>query len=285
MRQGVVTSVAVSPGGEVTQGSVLYTVDLRPVVIAAGEVPAFRALQLGSQGPDVAQLQEMLAALGHYAGPTDGRAGAGTDAAIRRWQRSLGVSPTGVVELGDLVFVPRLPTRLSLDANVISRGKTVSPGLEVVQVLADAPQFTVALTETQAGAVPAGTRVEVTSPEGGTWAAVASDQNRDDASGTVTVKLLGADGGTVCGTECGQVPVSGDVLLASRVITVETVTGLVVPSAALTTDSSGATAVVLGQNGARAPVTVQASARGMSVIDGVPEGTRVRVPAASGGAP
>ncbi len=279
LRQGVVTGVAVAPGDEVSQGSVLYSIDLRPVVVAAGEVPAFRALQEGTQGPDVAQLQGMLTAVGQYAGPADGRAGPGTVAAIKRWQRTLGVPQTGVVELGDVIFVPQLPTRVTLDAETIARGNSVSPGTEVVQTLAAAPRFTIPVTESQAALIPAGTRVEITSPEGGMWEAVAADQQGDDTNGTVTVTLIGPDDRPICGAECGQVPVSGDVLLSSRIVTVETVAGLVVPSAALTSDASGATAVIVGDEGERVAVTVEASARGMSVVTGVPEGTRVRVPA------
>jgi len=54
---GIVTAVSVAPGDEVGQGSALYAVDLRPVVIGRGEVPAFRAISEGVAGPDVAQLQ------------------------------------------------------------------------------------------------------------------------------------------------------------------------------------------------------------------------------------
>ncbi|MGF3054548.1 hypothetical protein ACQUSY_11410 [Microbacterium sp. YY-03] len=64
--QGVVTSVAVAAGDEVSQGAVLYLVDERPVVIAQGAVPMYRSIGEKSVGADVAQLQQMLADLGHY---------------------------------------------------------------------------------------------------------------------------------------------------------------------------------------------------------------------------
>lgn len=57
---GVVTEIYRQPGEPVEPGAVLYSVDLRPIVAAAGRVPAFRSLQLGVRGADVAQLQALL---------------------------------------------------------------------------------------------------------------------------------------------------------------------------------------------------------------------------------
>ncbi len=86
------TSVAVSAGDEVSAGGqVLYAVNLRPVVVAAGETPAFRSLGRGaSGGADVAQLQGLLAGLGFFDGDADGEFGWATESAVRDWQESLG---------------------------------------------------------------------------------------------------------------------------------------------------------------------------------------------------
>lgn len=89
---GIVTGVSVAAGDEVAQGSTLYTVALRPIVVAQGEVPAFRAIGQDTEGPDVAQLQQMLAAEGFYSGSVDGEAGPATVRAIKAWQRSLDVA-------------------------------------------------------------------------------------------------------------------------------------------------------------------------------------------------
>lgn len=91
------------------------------------------------------------------------------------------------------------------------------------------------------------------------------------------ITLTGLEGAPLCGAECTQIPVSGQSSLASQVILVEDVEGLIVPSSALVTNANGTTAVI-DQNGDRHPVTVEASAKGMSVITGVDAGTRVRVP-------
>lgn len=279
---GIVTQVLVEEGAEVDQGTVLYSVDLRPVVIARGEVPAFRDVSAGSVGEDVRQVQQMLSDLGFYSGTVDGEAGSGTESAIRKWQESLGVEQTGVVASGDIVFVPSLPTRIALDTDVVYRGATLIGGEQVVSELSASPDFTLPVTDTQAGMIPTGTRVEITSPQGSVWEAQAIDQQRDESAGTVVIGLTGLDGRVVCDDECGQVPVTGQSTLFSRIVTVETVSGLVVPSAALVTDADGQVAVI-DEVGDLIAVTVVTSARGMSVIEGVTEGMRVRVPAGTNG--
>lgn len=275
---GVVTGVSVEPGGEVSQGTVLYTVDLRPVVVAQGEVPAFRAIGQDAEGPDVAQLQTMLTAIGFYSGPADGEAGAGTVRAIAAWQKSLGVEESGVVELGDVIYVPALPTRVALNSEVIFRGATLSGGEIAVQGLSSAPVFGVPVTDSQAALMPAGSRVEINSPEGNEWVGYAAEQLIDPDAGTIVVTLEGEGDSAICSDQCDQVPVTGEALLQAQIVTVETVAGLVVPTAALVTGADGQVAVI-DDDGARISVTVIAAARGMSVVEGVDEGVRVRVPA------
>lgn len=275
---GIITSVKVAPGDEVVQGSTLYLVNQRPVVVAQGSVPAFRALGNGAEGEDVAQLQGMLQALGYFSGSVDGKAGYRTVSSIRAWQKAMGVAETGTVELGDVIFVPTLPTRITLDGEVIARGKPVAGGEPVLLGLPQSPLFTLPVTEAQSAMIPTGTPVQITSPEGNVWEALAGDRASDAQSQAVVVTLSGAEEQVVCADECSEVPVTGEALLPSRVVTVPTVQGLVVPSSALFTDASGRIAVI-DPKGTLIPVTVVASARGMSVIEGVDEGVKVRIPA------
>jgi peptidoglycan hydrolase-like protein with peptidoglycan-binding domain len=273
---GTVTTVNVAAGDQVMQGTVLYTVNLRPVVVAQGSIPSFQPLSRGSTGADVKQVQAMLAALGHLRGAPDGEFGWVTERAVKGWQKSLGIPQDGVVQPGDIVFVPELPTRLALDTEVIKRGASVSGGEAVVKGLPAAPTFVIPVTDSQTALMPNGTRVEIRNGDA-VWEAVVVDQVTDEMTGT-TVILAGPDGGTICGEECGTIPVTGQTLLQSRIVTVETVTGLVVPSAALLSGADGRTTVT-DEEAVSHPVTVVTSARGMSVIEGVPAGTRVRVPA------
>lgn len=273
---GTVTTVKVKPGDEVKQGSILYSVNLRPVVIAQGAIPSFRALSNGVSGADVKQLQAMLAALGLFHGTQDGKFGYNTSVAVRAWQSRLGVDQDGAVLPGDIVFVPSLPTRVALDTEVIKRGATVSGGEPVVKGLPPTPSFTVPVTDTQAALMPSGTRVEIASGQS-KWEGYVTDQKTDPQTGT-TVILSGKDGASICGAECGTIPVTGQTLLLSKIVTVESVSGLVVPSAALLSSADGAVSVI-DEKGKSHTVTVATSARGMSVIDGVTAGLRVRVPA------
>lgn len=274
---GTVTTISIEAGQEVDAGSVLFTINLRPVVIAQGSVPSFRPLAAGMSGSDVTQLQQLLTALGLFSGTTDGVFGAGTESAVRAWQRSLGVQVSGVVEPGDLIFVPTLPTTVALDTAAITPGATVAPGLAVLLALPESPQFSIPITDQQTTLLPAGTRVEITSPSGEIWEGFAGDQ-RTDETGAIRVSVAGRDGANVCADACAEIPIDGPTVLISRVITVESVSGLSVPSAAIATDASGATTVI-DADGNSQPITIIASARGMSIVDGVDVGIRVRVPA------
>ncbi len=276
---GVVTQVAVEPGAQVSQGDLLYSVDLRPVVAAEGSVPAFRDVGEGVTGEDVWQVKHLLSDLGFYRGEVDRVAGSATAAAIRAWQKSLGAPQTGVVAAGDVIFVPKLPSRVVLDNELVFRGASLAGGEAVLAGLPSSPKFVLPANDVQAAMIPAGTRVEITSPEGDRWVAFAGDQSRDEASGTVTVSLSGEGDASICGDQCDQVPATdGQVPLSSRIVTVETVTGLVVPSSAIVSGADGQLAVVAA-SGKRIPVKVISAARGMSVVEGVDAGVKVRVPA------
>jgi peptidoglycan hydrolase-like protein with peptidoglycan-binding domain len=107
VRPGTYTALP-APGTIVQPGQPLVAVDDRPIPLLLGAVPAWRSLHLGvTDGPDVAELEEGLVALdfGHGLVP-DRHFGSATAAAIRRWQRALGVPATGRLDLGDVVFLP-----------------------------------------------------------------------------------------------------------------------------------------------------------------------------------
>lgn len=274
---GIVTSIAIEAGQEVSAGSALYTVGLRPVVIGQGAVPAFRPLSKGVTGDDVTQLQSLLATLGFYSSAVSGSYGNPTVAAVKAWQKSIGVPVDGVVQAGDVIWVPSLPTRVALDPKLVSRGASLGGGEAVLTGLPTQPDFVVPASEAQAALMPFGTRVEITAPGGEQWVAVVSGQSVDEFS-SVNVELAGLEDAPICGDTCADVPVTGKTYLTSRVITVESVTGLRVPSAALLTTSGGGIQVI-DEEGAKHPVTVVTSARGMSIIEGVAAGLKVRVPA------
>ncbi|MFJ9693702.1 peptidoglycan-binding protein [Kitasatospora sp. NPDC101183] len=86
-----VSKLAVKPGDAVTAGKLLAEVSGQPLFALPGPVPAYRDLKPGSSGPDVAELQDALAGLGHGIGEDDkGSYGPGTAAAVSAFYRALG---------------------------------------------------------------------------------------------------------------------------------------------------------------------------------------------------
>ncbi|WP_445269825.1 peptidoglycan-binding protein [Streptomyces sp. DSM 41634] len=93
----VVTKVHAKPGEVVKPGSVLVEVAGRPVLALRGALPSYRNLSGGAVGPDVVQLQQALAELGHRRGSdASGTFGPGTQEAVRALYKAAGyTAPTG----------------------------------------------------------------------------------------------------------------------------------------------------------------------------------------------
>ena len=266
-RDGKVTSILHIDGDAVDQGSVLFTVDLVPVVVAEGAVPAFRTLELGMTGADVAQLQQLLADLGFLTPTPDGHLRTSTVAAIERWQASLGMEQTGSVALGDVIFVPELPARIMLEETV-QLGATLAAGDQVARRLDAAPQFTVSLEPDQRSFEPrAGDVVRIDLGDGPVDAVIDSLTTND--SGTLVLELGAADGGPVCGAPCSAVPFGADPRSFSvTLLLAPEVTGPSVPVSALGTAGDGSTFVV-AQDGTRRTVTVLGADASRAVVDGL----------------
>ncbi len=97
--------------GEVIKpGGTLYKVSGQPVILMKGSVPAYRDLSEGvTDGPDVKELKANLVALGFdpsHQITINNTFDSATTTAVEAWQSSLGETQTGVVTLGDVVFLP-----------------------------------------------------------------------------------------------------------------------------------------------------------------------------------
>ncbi len=272
---GTVTSVAVTSGATVNAGDVLYTLDLRPVVVAQGSVPAFRDLSRGSSGADVRQVRQFLAGRGYLPSTASGQEfDAATVAAVTRWQRDLGVTADGVVHAGDLLFAARLPARVALSPTVVS-GARIEPGAVVVNALADAPDFVIDLAADQAALVPTSGPVQVVTPTG-TWDAVIASASTT-ADNILHLSLKSPGGGAVCGEQCAQVPiVEADAIYTARIITVPDATGPAVPTSAITTGADGSTFVTQADGSSR-QVKVLSHGDGRAVVSGLRVGDRIRL--------
>ncbi len=270
---GTVTSIAVTPGEELHQGDLLYTIDLRPVVIARGSVPMFRDLERGATGDDVRQLQELLRDLGYLTSPADGRFGAATEQGVRSWQAARGLAESGVIAAGDVVFADVLPARIVL-ADSVRVGALVQPGSPVLEAVGAAPEVTIGMGNSERGTPPpVGTPVRIATGSGSVQAVVAA-VGRDDI-GSVTMRLAAPDGGPICSGGCPSFPFSVTPLLYGAEVVLEPdVTGPAVPLAAVGTAADGTQFVVLLDE-RRVAVTVLARSGARAVVEGVDEGTEV----------
>lgn len=275
---GTITSIDIPADGMVNAGSQLMSVNLRPVIVAVGAVPAFRALARGATGPDVAQLQELLRAEGHSPG-TSGVFDAATATAVADWQRARGFPADGIVALGDVLFVPDLPRRVAT-VDGVALGTVVSPGQAVLEILSETPIVTVTLDQAQADTVPQDGEVVVRAGDAVWNGVVARGLTADD--GSLILELTAADGGPICGTECAQaIPAVGKRNLPVEIVVTPNTRGPVVPTSAIRTGPDGETTVRVS-DGTETSVTIVASARGLAVVEGVEAGEVILVPASEG---
>ena len=119
-------------GQVISQGHVLYRVNDSPVVLLYGSTPAYRTLSAGATGPDVAELNADLVALGYATraqlSPTSASFGSATTTAVEKLQAALGVTQNGTLTLGQAVFEPtavRVTSRVSPARGRAQTGQTV----------------------------------------------------------------------------------------------------------------------------------------------------------------
>lgn len=280
---GVVTSIEFTDGDTVAAGDVLFTVNLRPAVIAAGDVPAFRDLAVGTTGRDVAQLESLLGELGHLSEAPDDVFDESTADAVRDWQKALGVPSDGIVLQGDVLFTPDLPVRV-LGSDALSVGAPLVAGEVVVHALGSAPAITIPLTPDQRNLVPLSGSVRVAYP-GGTWDAVISRARESNEQGIEQVDLVleAATGGPACGDGCELwIPPDGRTSFAADLVVVPEETGPVIPVAAVRSDPGGNRWVLLA-DGREVRISVLASTAGLAVVSGLQPGDLIVLPLADPG--
>jgi len=162
-------------GQVISQGRVLYRVNDSPVVLLRGSTPAYRTLSAGATGPDVAELNADLVALGYATraqlSPTSASFGSATTTAVEKLQAALGVTQTGTVALGQAVFEPiavRVTTVLA------QPGGRTQPGETVMQATSTTRQVQLALDASQQTEVAVGDKVSITLPNNQTAPGVVS---------------------------------------------------------------------------------------------------------------
>jgi peptidoglycan hydrolase-like protein with peptidoglycan-binding domain len=198
----------------ISRGQELVRVNDRPVIVFYGTVPMFRDLGFASgstqvamptatagsrgsalpagptgaaksaptatlAGADVRELEQNLAALGYSGFTVDSTYSASTAAAVRRWQAKVGLPVTGVVNVGDIVFVAgpirvaQLQSRVGDDSGATVLSATGMARDVSMDVPADHVDW----------AVP-GTEVQIALPDGGSVAGRVKDIGEASGSGS-----------------------------------------------------------------------------------------------------
>lgn len=270
---GTVTSVSAPVDGVLTAGARLYSVDLYPVTVAQGLVPSFRELKNGEKGEDVAQLQRQLVTGGYLDSDPDGEFGSATTAAVRAWQRDLGVDDSGVVPKGALVFLPELPARIELPVDVRVGSQLASDSV-TVRVLESQPRFVIPLSTNQRQLVPMDGEVRVTNSDG-VWVGRIAEA-REPTADTIELILEGAEGGeAICSPNCDAVPVGATSNFEAEIIVVPSATGPIVPVAAIETQANGNTGVREAATEQWIPINIVVSDGGLAVVEGLVAGTHI----------
>ncbi len=273
--QGTITWLP-APGRVVREGQVLYQVSGSPVVLLYGKVPAWRDLAEGTIGPDVTELNADLMRLGYARaaalGPLSGWKyfSAETAYALQGLQHRLGVTETGMLSLGQAVFLPTAAIVTGPGASTVLGGQAI-PAATVLTATSTTPVVTVNLDAAQQTEVKAGDRVSITLPDG------ASTPGKVSSVSTVATASGGSGGSGGSGTPGGSGGSSGSATVAVEAslsdpeaaaglsqapVTVAITTGsvshaLVVPVDALLAQAGGRYAVeVTGPHGSRHLVAV-----------------------------
>ncbi|MFD3944896.1 peptidoglycan-binding protein [Streptomyces sp. NPDC058579] len=283
---GTITAHPPQAGDTVRRNQSLYEVDRVPVVLFYGKVPMYRELKKGVDGIDVVQLTENLRALGYDGVSRAGKFDAGTEAAVKRWQKRLGVAQSGVVKPEQLVF---RPGSVHVTAAKVQSGDKIEANAPVLTLGSDRRIVTAQVKDDMRAKLKQGSAVKVSVPGIGekpgkvtkiTLAAAAGDDEvpsgatpPEDSKATVEIDL----DGTVGTSTQDQLPVT--VTFADQV----TRDALTVPVEALVALREGGygVQVVTGSGKKTVQVTPGTYADGRVALTGstLTEGTVVEVPA------
>jgi peptidoglycan hydrolase-like protein with peptidoglycan-binding domain len=239
-------------GQVMSQGQTIASVDGSPVVLFYGAIPAYRDFRLGmSDGEDVKELERNLLALGYGSSSNlvaSGHFDSFDVAAVKRWQKAMGLAQTGVISLGQVVFLPEAIRITSVAATL---GSMAQPGAPMAAATSTTRRVLVNLSANQQSKVKVGDKVTITLP------------NRQTTDGTVsavgTVATASGNGGggapTIEVSIAPHDPAATGTLDAAPVsvaiVTASVVDVLAIPVTALLAQNEGTYAVEVVDAGGR----------------------------------
>lgn len=264
-------------GDKAACGGVLYRVNGEPVLLLCGAVPAYRTLRAGDTGADVRQLNRTLRVRGAGDAFTTR-----TENALKARQRRAGLRMTGVLALGDAVFLPEAVRIAKVTGQL---GGPAQPGSLVLHATSDTLEVQVNLDPSEQGRVKRGNRALITLPGNtttpgqvvgfGRVAAPPAGHDGGVADATISTLIRLDEPGKARGLD--KAPVEVDITTAS------VDDALSVPVTALVGKAGGGFAVeVVRPGGRRVLVAVTLglfdTAGGRVQVEGLREGDPVAVP-------
>ncbi len=278
VRSPIVTDAPKRRGDRVGPGDVVLEVTGRPVVALEGSLPAYRDLRPGDRGPDVLQLESALSSIGLDPGVVDREFTLATSAALRGLYARLGYEPPtagslvdasepdgearssaggAVLPMSEVVFVPRLPRRV--DRVAVRRGgrMTERPVTLSGSTLAVSVELTAGDAETLRSGMAASVEVPGLAPVRARLGTI----TRTATGARTSVALPQLSRRQVRALEGANVKVTVPLQQTRGAV-------LVVPVAALSTDSAGTVRVstVSGRDTRTVEVEVGLSAQGYAEV-------------------
>ena len=225
-------------GLTVERGQAIYWVDDTPVVLLYGTLPAYRPLAPDTEGADVEQFENNLAALGYRGFTVDRKYTAQTATAVKKWQKDLGLPRTGTVEQGRLYYAAG-PVRV--DGQVATVGADIAPDAPLLSYTGSTRLITVDLDMADQRLAVKDAPVTVTLPDDRTTPGTitstatvivpASGTPGSEATTTIEVTVAVADQNALAGLDEASVKVAFTASQRENVLTV--------PVAALLARSAG----------------------------------------------
>jgi peptidoglycan hydrolase-like protein with peptidoglycan-binding domain len=115
--QGTITWLP-ALGATISRGRPVYKANNLAVPLFYGGLPLYRQLRSGDTGEDVKEVEQNLAALGYTGLTVDTVYTSATATAVKKWQKSLGLTQTGVVDPTSVVIAPAAVRVASLAAHL-----------------------------------------------------------------------------------------------------------------------------------------------------------------------
>ncbi|KJK42478.1 peptidoglycan-binding protein [Lentzea aerocolonigenes] len=269
-KSGTITGLP-KQGDVIEQGKPVFWADAKPVPLFYGQMPLYRDLEAGmSNGPDVKEVEENLAALGYKDfGTPDEKFTSYTASALKKWQKANGLEQNGKLGQGDVIIQPG-----AIRVSSIAAQLGAPAGGDLMKVTGTERAVTVELEQSKQRLAKQGEKVELSitggKPTTGTITGItrtAGDSNQGQKP-KIVLTIAVDDPKAVEGVDTGSVNALFTVSKKENV--------LAVPVGALLALKEGGYGVVT-EDGRTIPVTVGIFAKGQVEVkgDGLREGLKV----------